>query len=152
MTLNAIREDIDAVTLHSICDGLLKTIRTCKTIHQQVEDQLGKQIKGLGDQVADYQKTYDQAPKGYVKNTQFPQLKVLIRAGFYLPAKWIKRHDDGDVACFTVQDGPKDPPHIIPIYASPTTLDDTPSRLLPHQFRAVLTGPNPQFLVLLEHA
>jgi hypothetical protein len=69
-----------------------------------------------------------------------------------LPTKWIKQCDDGDVACFTAQDRPKDPPHIIPIYASPTTTDETPSGLLPHWFRAVLTGPNPQFLVLLEHA
>jgi hypothetical protein len=89
-TLNTIRGDIDAVTLHSICDGLLETIRTHETIHHQVEDQLSEQIKGLGDRVADYQKTYDQAPEGYIENTRFLNLKVPIGAGFYLPAKWIK--------------------------------------------------------------
>jgi hypothetical protein len=90
MTLNTIGEDIDAITLQSICDGLLKTIRTCETVHCQVEDQLSEQIKGLGDRVADYQKTYDQAPEGYIENTRFLNLKVPIGAGFYLPAKWIK--------------------------------------------------------------
>jgi hypothetical protein len=116
-----------------------------------VEDPLSEQIKGFSDQVADYQKTYNQAPEGYIENTRFLNLKVPIGAGFYLPTKWIKQRDDGDIACFTAQDGPKDPSHIIPIYASPTTTDETPSRPLPHWFRAVLTGPNPQFLVLLEH-
>jgi hypothetical protein len=68
-TLNAIREDIDAVMLCSICDSLLKTIRTHETVHCQVEDQLSKQIRGLGNKVAEYQKTYDQAPEGYIENT-----------------------------------------------------------------------------------
>jgi hypothetical protein len=117
-----------------------------------VEDQLSEQIKELRDQVANYQKTYDQAPEGYIENTRFPHLKVPIGAGFYLPAKWIKQCDDGDIICFTAQDGPKDPPHIIPIYTSPTTTNDTPSRPLPRWFQSILTGPNPQFLVLLEHA
>jgi hypothetical protein len=89
-TLNTIGEDIDTVTLCSICDGLLETIRTHETIHHQVEDQLSEQIKGLRDRVADYQKTYDQAPEGYIENTWVPNLKVPIRAGFYLPTKWIK--------------------------------------------------------------
>jgi hypothetical protein len=133
-TLNAIGDDIDTVMLRSICDGLLETIRTCKTVHHQVEDQLSEQIQGLGDKVADYQKTYDQAPEGYIENMCFPNLKVPIRASFYLPAKWIKRCDDGDIACFTAQDGPHDPPHIIPIYASPTTSDNTPSKPLLHWF------------------
>jgi hypothetical protein len=151
-TLNTIREDIDTITLCSICDGLLETIKTCETVHRWVEDKLGEQIKGLGDRVAKYQKTYDQAPDGYVKNTWFPNLKVPIGAGFYLPTKWIRQCNNGNIACFTAQDGPKDPLHIIPIYTSPTTTDNTPSRLLPHWFRVVLTGLNPQFLVLFEHA
>jgi hypothetical protein len=129
-TLNAIRDDIDMVTLQGICEGLLKTIKTHETVHCQVEDQLSEQIKGLRDQVVEYQKTYNQAPKGYIENTCFPNLKVPTGAGFYLPAKWIKRCDDGDIACFTAQDGPKDPLHIVPIYTLPTTTDNTLSRPL----------------------
>jgi hypothetical protein len=131
---------------------LLETIRTCETVHQEVEDWLSKQICGLGDKVAKYQKTYDQVPNRYVENMHFLSLKVPIGAGFYLLVKWIKRLDTGDVSCFTAQDGPRDPPHFIPIYTSPTASDNTPSRLLPHWFHTVLTGPNPQSLIMLEHA
>jgi hypothetical protein len=89
-TLNAIGDDINAVTLRSICKGLLETIQAHEMVHCVVEDRLSQQIRGLGDQVANYQKTYDQAPEGYIENTRFPNLKVPIGAGFYLPAKWIK--------------------------------------------------------------
>jgi hypothetical protein len=44
MTLNAIGDDIDVVTLHSICDGLLETIKTHEMVHHQVEDQLSEQV------------------------------------------------------------------------------------------------------------
>jgi hypothetical protein len=50
------------------------------------------------------------------------------------------------------QDGPKDPLHIIPIYMSPLITNDSLSGPLPHWFHAILTGPNPQFLVMLKHA
>lgn len=73
-----------------------------KTVHRQVKDQLTNQVRGLGDRVAEYQKTYDQAPEDYVENTQFPNLKVPIGVGFYLPAKWIKHLDSGNITCCTL--------------------------------------------------
>jgi hypothetical protein len=59
-------------------------------MHCEVEDQLSEQLRGLGDKVSKYQHTYEQEPEGYIENTQFLSLKLPIRAGFYLPAKWIK--------------------------------------------------------------
>jgi hypothetical protein len=104
-TLNAIGNDIDTITLRNICDGLLETIRAHKTTHREVEDCLSEQIWGLGDKVAKYQKTYDQEPGGYTENTWFLNLKLPIRAGFYLPAKWIKGLNSGDISCFSAHDG-----------------------------------------------
>jgi hypothetical protein len=83
-TLNAISDDINAITLHKICDGLLKTIKSHEMTHQEVEDHLSKQIKGLRDKIAEYQKTYNQEPEGYIENMCFPNLKLPIGAGFYL--------------------------------------------------------------------
>jgi hypothetical protein len=151
-TLNAIRDDIDAITLHNICKGLLETIRTHETTHKEVKDHISSQIHGLRDKVTKYQKAYNQEPEGYIKNTHFPNLKVPIRAGFYQPAKWIKRLDTGDIFCFTSLDRPCNLPHIVPIYASPLASDDTPAGPIPQWFWAVLTGPHPQFLNMVECA
>jgi hypothetical protein len=74
--------------------------------HHEVESQLNKQLQGLGDKVAEYQWTYDQEPEGYTENMQFPNLKLPIRAGFYLPAKWIKQLNDGNISCFSAHNGP----------------------------------------------
>jgi hypothetical protein len=74
--------------------------------HREVEDHLSKQIQGLGDKMAEYQRTYDQEPKGYIENMQFPHLKVPIGAGFYLPVKWIKHLDTGDISCYSAHDSP----------------------------------------------
>jgi hypothetical protein len=87
-------------------------------MHHEVEDQLSEQLQGLGDKVAKYQQTYDQEPEGYTENMQFPNLKVPIGTGFYLPVKWVKRLDTGDISCYSAHDGLRDMPHIIPIYAS----------------------------------
>jgi hypothetical protein len=149
-TLTAIGNDIDAITLWNICDGLLETIRSHETTHCKVEECLGEQIQGLGDKVAKYQKTYDQEPNSYTENMCFPHLKAPIWAGFYLPAKWIKRLDTGDISCYTAHNGLHDPAHIIPIYTSPLSSNDTPAGLLPQWFCAVLTGLHTQFLMMVE--
>jgi hypothetical protein len=82
----------------------------------------------------------------------FPNLKVLIRAGFYLPAKWIKWLDMGDISSFTAHDGLHNLAHIIPIYASPLSSNDMPTGPMPQWFHAVLTGPHAQFTTMVECA
>jgi hypothetical protein len=99
-----------------------------------------------------YQHIYEQEPEGYIENMQFPSLKLPIRAGFYLPAKWIKCLNNGDISCFSAHDGPRDAPHIIPIYTSPLLSNDMPAGPLPHWFHGVLTGPHAQFLQMVECA
>jgi hypothetical protein len=89
---------------------------------------------------------------GYIENTCFSNLKIPIRAGFYLPAKWIKWLNSGDISCFTAHDRPHDLPHIVPIYASTLSSNNTPAGLLPQWFRSTLTGPNSQFLTMVESA
>jgi hypothetical protein len=120
--------------------------------HHKVEGHLSKQIQGLRDKVAKYQKTYDQELEGYTENMCFPNLKLPIRAGFYLPAKWIKHLNTGDISCFLAHDGPCDMPHIIPIYMSLLSSNNTPTGLIPQWFHRVLTGPHAQFLHMVECA
>jgi hypothetical protein len=115
-----------------------------------VEDHLSEQIQGLGDKVAEYQKTYNQEPEGYTKNTQFPNLKVPIGAGFYLPIKWIKRLDDGTISCYLAHDGLRDTAHIMPTYTSPLSSNDTPTGPIPQWFHGILTRLHAQFLHMVK--
>jgi hypothetical protein len=117
-----------------------------------VEEHLNKQVQGLGDKVANYQAIHDQQPDGYIENTWFPNLKLPIRAGFYLPAKWIKCLNTSDISCFTAHNGPRDTLHIIPIYASPCTSDNTLTGPIPWWFQEILTGLHTQFLHMVKCA
>jgi hypothetical protein len=87
-----------------------------------------------------------------MENNKFPLLKVPIGAGFYLSTKWIKRLDNGEVAAFSAHDGPKDSPHIVPIYATPTHSTDEPIKALPCWFQSIVYGPHPQFLAMVASA
>jgi hypothetical protein len=87
-----------------------------------------------------------------VENMCFPNLKLPIRAGFYLLVKWIKRLNNGDISCYLAHDGPCDPPHIVFIYASLLSSNDTPTGPLLQWFHGILTGPHAQFLTMLECA
>jgi hypothetical protein len=87
-----------------------------------------------------------------MENNKFPLLKVPIGAGFYLPAKWIKRLDNGKVTAFSTHDRPKDSPHIVPIYTAPTHSTDEPIKALPCWFRSIVYGPHPQFLAMVASA
>jgi hypothetical protein len=151
-TLNTIGNDVDAITLCSICNGLLKTIKAHEATHQEVEDHLSKQICSLGGKIAEYQKTYDQEPDGYTENTCFSNLKLPIGAGFYLPTKWIKHLNNSDISCFSAHDDLCDALHIIPIYASPLSSNDTPTGPIPWWFHTIPTGPHAQFLYMVECA
>jgi hypothetical protein len=102
--------------------------------------------------MAEYQQTYNQEPKGYVENTWFPHLKVPIGAGFYLLVKWVKHLDSSDISYYSAHDGPRDTLHIIPIYASPLSLNDMPTGPIPRWFHSILTGLHPQFLQMVKSA
>jgi hypothetical protein len=99
--------------------------------HHEVENRLSNQLQGLGDKVSKYQHNYKQEPEGYIENMRFPNLMLPIGAGFYLPTKWIKHLNDGNISCFSAHDGPRDAPHVLPIYASPLLSNDTPAGPMP---------------------
>jgi hypothetical protein len=130
---------------------LLTTLDNRERKWEEEEGRLRNQVQGLGDKVQEYQEIYENAPDGYDENTRYPQLRIPIGNGFYLPAKWIQRRDK-DVACYSAQDGPTDSPHIIPIYAAPVHNNDDPPTPLPRWLRGVLTGNHAAFLTLTEAA
>jgi hypothetical protein len=126
--------DINKEVLHGIIHSLVQTCKNRENTNRGVQDRLADQVRRLGDEVREYQKVYEDALEGYMENNKFPLLKVPIGASFYLPAKWIKRLDNGEVAAFSANNRPKDSPHIIPIYVAPTHSTDEPIKVLPCWF------------------
>jgi hypothetical protein len=117
-----------------------------------VENYLSEQIWGLRDKVAKYQRTYDQEPESYTTNTRFPNLKVPIGAGFYLPVKWVKQLNDGNISSYLAHDGLRDTLHIIPIYASLLSSNDMSIGPIPWWFHRILNRPHTQFLQMVKCA
>src|SRR6267142_4512242 len=116
----AANDDIDAVLLCTIANGLLTTITNRETNTAMQFHCFTEQIKGLQDRILEYEETFERAPEGYVlNNKRVPHFRIPCSHGLSRPAKWIKLNDNGTVSGFADTDGPKSTPHIINLYAQP---------------------------------
>jgi len=150
----AANDDIDAVLLCTIANGLLTTITNRETNTAMQFHCFTEQIKGLQDRILEYEETFERAPEGYVlNNEQVPHFRIPCGHGLSRLAKWIKLNDDGTVSGFADTDGPKSTPHIIDLYAQPDDHytkdgDPKPALPLPPWFRFLLVGPSVDFALL----
>ena len=149
-TVLAAFPDADNATLKGICRGLVETIKKHEAEHALETQRLNSQINGLAARIMENE--YLTAPEGYVENLHYPGLEIPVGHGLHLPVKWVKQLDSGNMACYSTMDGPDDPPHIFPIYAYPVIRTDFPAEPLPRWIRAILHGPNPQYLTFLGQA
>jgi hypothetical protein len=144
--------DVDEAILRGLVHSLIQTCKNRENTNRGVQDCLADQVRRLSNEVREYQKVYEDALEGYMENNKFLLLKVPIGAGFYLPAKWIKCLNNSEVATFSTHDGPRDSPHIVPIYAAPTHSTDEPIKALPCWFQSIVYGSHPQFLAMVVSA
>src|SRR6267142_560798 len=119
-TILATNDDLDAVLLQSIANGLLTTIANRETDITMQSHRFTKWIKGLEDRILQYEETFERTPEGYILNNgRVPHFRIPCGNGLSHLAKWIKLNDDGTVSGFADTDGPKSEPHIIDLYAQP---------------------------------
>src|SRR6267142_2961479 len=150
----ATNDDIDAVLLRTIVNGLLTTIANRETDTAMQFHQFSEQIKGLQDHILEYEEAFERAPEGYTLNDgHIPNFRIPCGHGLSRLAKWIKLNDDGTASGFTDTDGPKSSPHIIDLYAQPKDQYDENGQIkpaLPLQlwFRFLLVGPSVDFALL----
>ena len=150
----AANNDIDAVLLRTIANGLLTTIANRETDTAMQHHRFTEQIKGLQDRILEYEETFKRAPEGYILNNgRVPHFHIPCGHGLSHPAKWIKLNDDGTVLGFADMDGPKSNPHIADLYAQPDDQYDEngktkPALPLPPWFRFLLVGPSVDFALL----
>src|SRR5882757_5743663 len=108
---NALRahDNVDALTLRGIANGLVATIKAREDAHILKCRQLEACIEGLERNVEFYTNMHEEAPEGYVANEgQLPHFNIPIAGsnGLYHPAKWVKLLEDGRAAGFSKMDGP----------------------------------------------
>src|SRR6267142_471650 len=119
-TILATNDDLDAVVLRSIANGLLTTIACRETDMAMQHHRFTDRIKGLEDRILEYEETFERAPEGYILNDgRVPHFRIPGGTGLSQPAKWIKLSDDGRVSGFADTDGPKSSPHVADLYAQP---------------------------------
>src|SRR6267142_2566404 len=150
----ATNNNIDAMLLHAIVNGLLTTIANHKTDTAMQFHHFTEQVRGLQDRILEYEETFKRAPEGYVLNNKhIPHFCIPCGHGLSRLAKWIKLNDDRTVSGFTDTDGPKSTPHIIDLYAQPDdhyTKDGEPKPALPLPpwFRFLLVVASVYFTIL----
>jgi len=153
-TILANNDDLDAVLLRSIANGLLTTIANRKTDAAMQHHRFTERIKGLEDRILKYEETFERAPEGYILNDgRVPHFRIPCGNGLSRLVKWIKLNDDGTVSGFSDTDGPKSNPHIAELYAQPDDQyteegDVRPALPLPPWFRFLLVGPSHDFALL----
>src|SRR6266850_321080 len=97
----AANNDIDAVLLHTIANGLLTTIANCKTDTTMQHHRFMEQIRGLQDRILEYKETFEQAPEGYTLNNRcIPHFRIPCGHGLSRLAKWIKLNNDSTASGF----------------------------------------------------
>src|SRR6267142_2859854 len=153
-TILATNDDLDAVVLRSIANGLLTTIACRETDAAMQHHRFSERIKGLENRILEYEETFERAPEGYILNDgHVPHFRIPCGHGLSRPAKWIKLNDDGTVSGYADTDGPKSNPHIANLYAQADDQyteegDARPALPLPPWFRFLLVGPSHDFLLL----
>src|SRR5882672_4445181 len=114
----AANDNIDAVLLRTITNGLLTTIANRETDTTMQFHRFTEQIKGLQDRILQYEETFKRAPEGYILNNgRIPHFHIPCGNGLSRLAKWIKLNDDGTVLGFADTNGPKSNLHIADLYA-----------------------------------
>src|SRR6267142_1289777 len=153
-TILANNDDLDAVVLRSIANGLLTTIANRETDMAMQHHRFTDRIKGLEERILEYEETFERAPEGYILNDgRVPHFRIPCGNGLSRPAKWIKLNDDGTVSGFADTDGPKSNPHVADLYAQADDQyteegDARPALPLPPWFRFLLVGPSVDFALL----
>src|SRR6266850_554442 len=150
----AANNDIDAVLLRTIANGLLTTITNHETNTAMQFHWFTEQIRGLQDHILEYKETFERAPEGYTLNDgRIPHFHIPCGHGLSHPAKWIKLNDNGTASGFADTDGPKSSLHVIDLYAQPDDQYDEegkakPALPLPPWFRFLMVGPSVDFALL----
>src|SRR6266850_2202668 len=153
-TILATNDDLDAVVLRSIANGLLTTIACCETDAAMQFHRFTERIKGLEDRILEYEETFERAPDGYILNDgRVPHFRILCGNGLSRLAKWIKLNDNGTVSGFADTDGPKSDPYVADLYAQANNQyteegDAKPTLPLPPWFCFLLVGPSVVFALL----
>jgi hypothetical protein len=104
----------------AIVKGIVNALHARQREHDLQVETLKNDITQLRNTLAGYEETFDIAPEGFELATDMvAQIEIPIGNGFHRPAKWVKKLEDGCVACYHEGQGPKDTPYIAELYASP---------------------------------
>src|SRR6266850_21383 len=97
----AANDNINAVLLRTIANGLLTTIANRETDTTMQHHRFMEQIRGLQDRILEYKETFEQAPEGYTLNNRcIPHFRIPCGHGLSRLAKWIKLNNDSTASGF----------------------------------------------------
>jgi hypothetical protein len=135
----------------AIVKGIINALHSRQREHDLQVEALKNNITQLRNTLAGYEETFDIAPEGFELATDaVAQIEIPVGSGFHRPAKWVKKLDDGCVACYHEGQGPKDTPYIAELYAPPDYSDEHPMEPLEPWFRRVVSGNAANYAVLLK--
>jgi hypothetical protein len=135
----------------AIIKGIVNALHARQWEHDLQVAALKSNITQLRNTLAGYEETFNIAPEGFELATDtVAQIEIPISNGFHRLAKWVKRLDDGCVACYHEGQGPKDTPYIAELYAPPDYKSEHPMEPLEPWFRRVVSGNAANYAILLK--
>src|SRR6266403_1663957 len=122
--------DLPADTYRSIINGLVVTsearthrfqqdLAAQEASYKKKLDDHDEMIEFMEARLVRYIDTFSQPPEGYIENGHLTTFTIPCGNGLSNPAKWVKKLDNGRVAGYSMEDGPRNLPHVCEIYASP---------------------------------
>src|SRR5713226_162076 len=139
-----------------VTEGLAATIKNCESFHQLrillLQEQIARLQHAATQSANDCPNNDDEhphfmaAPVGFTINTShLPNATLPAGRNSSQLAKWVRRLPDRRALLYTEDDGPRDQPYAIKLYAAPDLSDDTPAQSLPRWLLDALTGPSAAF-------
>jgi hypothetical protein len=140
-------------TVHMIAYGLVSTVHCREVAHALETKEHDETNRVLQEKLKRYAEKIDKefflpgCPDGYKPNDGRVLSLIPIGEGFFIPAKFVKLRDDGQVLCLPGKEHHEDP-YATELFLSPNYSSQDVAEPIPIWFNTLLNGPSPAYHTL----
>jgi hypothetical protein len=140
-------------TVRAIAYGLVSTVHHREVAHALETKERDETNHVLQDKLKKYTEKVDKdfflpgCPNRYEPNDGRVSTLIPIGEGFFVPAKFVKLRDDGQVLCLPGKEHHEDP-YAVDLFLSPDYSSQDVAEPIPIWFNTLLNGPSPAYHTL----
>jgi hypothetical protein len=140
-------------TVRAIAYGLVSTVHRREVAHALETKERDETNCVLQEKLKKYAEKIDHdfflpgCPDGYKQNDSHISTLIPVGEGFFVPAKFIKLRDDGQVLCLPGKEHHEEP-YAVDLFLSPDYSSQDVAEPIPIWFNTLLNGPSPAYHTL----